>query len=205
MVDFCVLTGDLVSSSTLSSSQIDTAIAALDRGAGEITSWNSGLVTGFARSSGDGWQFALSPPQLGLRAALYLRSVLRRQGKNFASRIALASGPGTLPASHDPNSASGPAFTDSGRLLSTLSGSYATMAHASGGALAAATGLADHISQGWTPAQARAMAEMLPPDPGTHAEAASRLGISRQAVDQALTAAGYHALRDALDALESSP
>ena len=172
-------------------------------GADRIARWAPGLTTGYARSDGDGWKFALSDPTLGLRSSLYLRAVLRRHGKTFATRIALACGAGDLPADGDLNAASGPAFTASGRLLDTLTGPHITMAHAEGGADNALIALADHISQGWTPAQARALCLMLPPCAGTHAEAASQLGISRQAVDQALSSAGYHAISEALQSLEA--
>ncbi|MBF9036237.1 hypothetical protein HKCCE2091_18495, partial [Rhodobacterales bacterium HKCCE2091] len=56
---------------------------------------------------------------------------------------------------------------------------------------------------GWTRAQARAVAEMLPPGPGTQADAAERLGVTRTAVTQALAAAGFRALSDAIAFLEA--
>ena len=52
--------------------------------------------------------------------------------------------------------------------------------------------------------QARAVAALLPPETGPRRVAADRLGLSRQAIDQALHAAGYPALLDALALLESS-
>lgn len=76
------------------------------------------------------------------------------------------------------------------------------MGHASGGALNALILLADHISQGWTPAQARAIFTMLPPGAGPRRAVAERLGISRQAVDQALHAAGFPAIDAALTQIE---
>lgn len=205
MTDYSVLTGDLVRSSGLSASQLDGAMGTLAAAARRVALWGDGMTIGFSRRGGDGWQMALPVPALDLRCALYLQASLRVTGKRAATRIALARGPGTLPDSGDTNAASGPAFLASGRLLDTLTGPHATMAHAAGGALAAATRLADHICRGWTPAQARALCEMLPPDPPTHAAAAARLGISRQAVDQALTSSGYHALSEALSTLETAP
>ena len=202
MTPYAVLSGDLIASSKLSAAQIDAALFAIRTATGHISNWQPGLSTGFGRRGGDGWQLALSYPRLDLRAALYIRASLRILGKGYSTRIALMRGEGTLPANGDANSASGPAFVGSGRLLDTISGSHSTMIHGITGPLAATTRLADHISQSWTPAQARALQEMLPPNPGTHAEAAANLGISRQAVDQALTAAGYHALSDALTAIE---
>ncbi|MCZ0813942.1 MAG: MarR family transcriptional regulator [Pseudomonadota bacterium] len=202
MTRVCVLSGDLVDSSALSADQVDTALQSLDSAAGDISQWSPDLVTGFARSGGDGWQFSISDHYLALRSALYLRAALRRLGKAFSTRIALACGDGHLPDNRDPNAASGPAFTASGRLLASLRGPHITMGHASGGTVNALILLADHISQGWTPAQARAIFTMLPPDSTTHADAAARLGISRQAVDQALTAAGYHWISAAIQSDE---
>lgn len=207
MNPFCVLSGDLVDSSALSAEEVDSALQALESAADDISRWAPGMVTGFARSGGDGWQFALSEQRFALRSSLYFRAAIRRLGKAFSTRIALACGDGHLPDNRDPNAASGPAFTASGRLFTTLGGPHITMGHASGGALNALILLADHISQGWTPAQARAVFTMLPPGATTHADAAARLGISRQAVDQALTAAGYHSISDAIQSVEadSSP
>ncbi len=102
----------------------------------------------------------------------------------------------------DINAAHGPAFTASGRLLSDMP-RRARLSHAEGGATHAAFLLADHIASGWTQAQARAMKAVLPPGTGPRSDIAHRLGITRQAVDQALRAAGYSALSAAMKALET--
>ena len=79
-----------------------------------------------------------------------------------------------------------------------------TLAFANGGALGAATRLADYVSAGWTKPQARAMREILWPDRPTHAKIAAELGISRQAVDQNLSSAGASAILDALYLIEEA-
>ncbi|MFN3208884.1 MAG: MarR family transcriptional regulator [Roseovarius sp.] len=200
-MQFAVLTGDIVGSSDLTAPQLDAALAAIGDAVSTVTDWRDGLLTGHARRGGDSWQCAISAPSLDLRVALFIRAALRCEGKALSTRIAIARGPGSLPADADPNAAHGPAFTASGRLLNDVSG-HAQMVHASGGALAAATRLADHISQGWTVAQARAMHAALPPGTGPRAEIAEALGITRQAVNQALWAAGFPAISDALDLVE---
>lgn len=197
---YAVLTGDIVESSALSASTLDETLQTLELGGSAISTWAPGPY-GFARRGGDAWQMALSSPNLALRAGLYLQANLRRLDKTRSTRIAIATGTGTLPASGDTNAAHGSAFTASGRLLEQLP-SHILMSHAAGGTAAAALHLADHIAQGWTQAQARALCEMLPPDPGPRSAAAKRLGISRQAVDQALWAAGYPAIEAALNAWE---
>ena len=198
---FAVLTGDIVDSTALSAAELSAALGALEMAVQDLTGWTNSMVTGFRRRGGDSWQAALSAPQLGLRAALYLAATLRSEDKDLSTRIALAAGDGTLPPDGDTNSASGPAFVASGRLLEGLP-RHNHISHASGGALAATTRLADHIAQGWTVAQARAMREMLPPHAGPRTVAAERLGITRQAVNQALWSAGYPALSDALSLVE---
>lgn len=198
---YAILTGDLIASSAMSAAQLDAAFDALQRAASRMADWDGQITTGFGRRGGDGWQFAAEHPARALRYALMLRAELRCLGKTHATRIAIATGPGTLPPDHDPNGAHGAGFIDSGRLLEGLP-AHVGMAHASGGALGAAVRLADHISAGWTPAQARAMREMLWPRSRIRAEAAAALGITRQAVNQALWSAGFPALSDALDLIE---
>ncbi len=215
---WAVLTGDIVASSAMSADELDEVIlniqgASLDGSHWKFVDGNSNL-TGFARRGGDGWQIAISAPSFALRFGLYLRARLKSLNADYSSRIAVSVGDGVLPVIRgrgvinpssfelsDLNSAHGPAFTASGRLMEALDG-HTLMAHASGGAIDATFRLADHISQGWTQAQARSLCLMLPPGAGPRRVAAETLGISRQAVDQALNGAGYPALIDALEAIE---
>ncbi|MEM9755624.1 MAG: hypothetical protein AAF914_06510, partial [Pseudomonadota bacterium] len=172
----------------------------------ELSGWDAGAIAGFARRGGDGWQIAIQPPTRALRAALYCRAVLTRQSETYVTRIAVAVGKGQMPLKPvaNPNAGHGPAFTASGRLLEELD-RHVHLAHASGGAVSAAFRLADQIAQGWTRAQARALCHTLPPDSGPRAETAELLGITREAVNQALWAAGYRAIGDAIEMLEAAP
>ncbi|MCT4557988.1 MAG: MarR family transcriptional regulator [Pelagimonas sp.] len=202
-MNIAVLTGDIVGSTDLSADALDDIMHALHGACGIIAGWDSNLQTAFARQSGDGWQLALSDPGLDFRAGLYLQATLRSLDKTHRSRIAYATGNGTPPThATDLNSATGPAYTASGRLLSQISGS-SLMAHADGGARSATIALADHISQGWTQTQAQALCETLPPTAGPRAEVAKRLGITREAVNQRLWSAGFPALERALEAWET--
>ncbi len=191
-----VLTGDIVESTKLDSAALDRAMEALSDAALVISAWDSAPCL-FGRNSGDGWQLALGAPSRGLRAALFMRACLRRLDKTLTTRIAIATAEGQLPDSQDINSAHGPVFVSSGRLLDRISG-HTHMAHAAGGALNATVVLADHIAQGWTQAQARSLCELLPPDAGPREDAAKRLGVSRPAVNQALWGAGFPALDQAI-------
>ena len=197
-----VFTGDIVESSALSAERLDDVMLCLDRLSNDISAWNQSATAAFGRRGGDGWQLAVSRSEYTLRSTLYLQSSLMALDPAVQTRIAVATGKGALPDAN-PNSAHGPAFSASGRLLETLSGNT-LLAHAAGGPLDATFRLADHIAQGWTQAQARAVAAMLPPGTGPRRVAAEQLGISRQAIDQALHAAGYPALHDALTLLEAS-
>lgn len=203
MATFAVLTGDLVASSQLEPEAVDATLTRIEAASRDIATWHvPGFETHFARRGGDGWQIALSDPALGLRAALYIAACLAREDAPVRSRIALATGDGTLSDSGDLNAAQGPAFTASGRLLGTMSGRV-LLAHAAGGAFHASARLADQIASGWTQAQARAVAAALPPTSPPRAEIAASFGITRQAVNQALWSAGFPAIEEALQAIES--
>lgn len=202
MKRFAVLTGDIVASTDLGPDQLTETMEALRAAAREIAGWADGMETGFAQRGGDGWQMALDRPVLAFRATLYLQAVLRRLAEGRTTRIAVAEGAGSLPDDRDPNKAHGPAFTASGRGLDQM-GTHVLLLHAEGGATGAAYRLADALAAGWTQAQARALCQMLPPGTVTQAEAAAELGITRAAVQQALAAADYRALHDALQMMET--
>ncbi len=206
-MNLTVLTGDIVTSSELTPDELDAIMTALDDARSKIATWpgkaGQTVTTGFARRGGDGWQMALDRPALTLRAALFVQSRLRALSGSPGTRIAAATGDGTLPPDGDLNAAHGPVFRASGRLLDGLSG-RGLMAFAGGGALDASFRLADHIAQGWTQAQARAVHALLPPGSGPRRIAAEQLGISRQAIDQALWAAGFPAIKAALGQIEAA-
>lgn len=196
-----VLTGDIVGSTKLTEAVLDEAMAALAGAASFVSGWDERPAL-FGRRGGDGWQLALGAPHYGLRAALYLQANLRKLDKSLSTRIALASGAGDLPKDGDINSAHGAAFVASGRFLDSIS-RHIRMGHAENALFDAVTALADQIAQGWTQAQARSMAEILPPNAPNRAEIATRLGISRPAVNQALWSAGYPGLERAIAQWES--
>ena len=198
-----VLSGDLIASTTLPPAALRAAHDSLRSAAENIAKWPTvASPTCFTINRGDGWQIILAQPAYALRASLYIQAVLMRDNNGLQTKVAIATGTASLPKSGDLNTASGPAFVASGHALDTLKS--AQMVHADGGAIAAATHLAGHIAQGWTQAQCRTLALMLPPDSGPRSDAAYRLGISRQAVDQSLTAATYPPLTAALAMIEST-
>mgnify|MGYP000026407939 CR=1 FL=1 len=197
-----VITGDIVDSTRLSPDRMEGVVAALQAGAALLSEWVE-QDTRFTRHRGDGWQICLPPVIAPLRAALTMRAALRQADRQAQSRMALALGPVTLPATQDLNLAGGAGFVESGRLLDRMP-KGALIADARGGAEGAVAELAHHISDRWTPAQARAVLPMLAPDRPTQEQVAEDSGITRQAVRQALVAAGFPALSTALDLLEAS-
>ena len=199
-----VFTGDLIASTDLPEGKIALAMDALRGAADEIGHWQVGTPGArFTRHRGDGWQMVLHEPRLALRAALYLRANLRVLGKRFATRIALATGSEALTDGADLSQDTGQTFVRSGRALDAMPKGVG-LVWAAAGPTGALFRLADHVSAGWTPSQAKATALLLHPGKMTHTEAALALNISRQAVDQALAGAGYPALRDALDMIEAA-
>ncbi|WP_147438890.1 hypothetical protein [Roseovarius spongiae] len=205
-----VLTGDIVNSSDLPRRTLDAMIESLADLVRTTSGWpdttGRDTLAGFARRGGDGWQIAARDLKNPLRLALCAQSRIRALLDEGATRIAIATDAGTAPDSFpdDLNAAHGPAFTKSGQLLETLDGRR-LMAHADGHALDALLCLADHVSQGWTQAQARALSHKLSPERPPNRVIGQRLKISRQAVDQALAGAGYAAISDALATLEDAP
>ncbi|MEF3047440.1 hypothetical protein [Pseudotabrizicola sp. L79] len=199
---FCIMTGDLLGSSGAADGAVDATFRTLTHSFAQFDQWwpTSGGAR-LTRYRGDGWQALLAQPDQALRAALYLLARLRAQESSLGSRIALGFGtidrlgPDTLA------DASGAAFTASGRLLDALprgqvlavAGTGITPLHQ-----AVALLLGERV-QKWSPEQAQAVALSLDHSTRIQADVAARLGISVQAVNARLSAAGYPAILGALD------
>ena len=192
----CVLTGDIVGSTRLTVAQQRH----IERALGEAYSdLDQNKRSTFDTYRGDGWQMSFADGHGGLRSALYVRALLKYKDSGFETRIALAERPTPV----GPIDIKSAVFVNSGRALDGMS-KDAYFAHSSGGEIQAATILADHISRGWTQSQARAVRYSLLPDSGIpQQKIADHFGISRQAVGQALEAAGYPAIKAALAAIEA--
>ena len=204
-----VLTGDLVRSSRLTAADLDRAMAALARGADQAAGWGDHPGR-FTRFRGDGWQCLAPSPPLALRTALILKAHLRREGRQFDTRIAIGVGAAELPAAGDLAAASGPAFRRAGHGLDTMRRS-ARLAigwqdpPADAAKVRAIVALADEIARRWTPAQASVLVGSLTPDDGrSQGEVAATLSVSQQMVAKHLRAAGNPALEVALAALETA-
>lgn len=207
LTHIAVLTGDIVGSTQMPPEDLERAFDALSISAEVQADWH-GEDLHFTRQRGDGWQVRLARPELALRSALAFRAALRCEGKEFSTFMALADGEaGPIRPGIDLNTASDTVFVESGRRLDWLKDQEKPIqiAHDHGGAIGAALILADHISQGWTPAQAAAIRPLLRPNKKLHyTDVADMLGKSRQAVTKALDGAGFHSIWLALDSIENA-
>lgn len=200
-MELAVLTGDLVRSSELSDDALSNAMDTLADAAGQIADWN-GQDVQFTRNRGDGWQACISMPQYALRATLFFATALKAQHKSIETRISIATGAGRIAPDQDLNSASGPVFVASGRGLDAMVKSR-VITFGETGANAGFARMCEHLANGWTHAQSRAVHLALPSKSPPRREIAELLGISRQAVDQSLEAAGFAALNEALAMAEA--
>lgn len=200
MTQIAVLTGDIVASTDLEPSALGALFDELKVETARIFTWSEGSAP-FSRRGGDGWQLALEDARIALRAALALQCACKSHG--VETRVSIAQGAYDLPFPLDLNEAFGDVFTASGRALDALP-RHVLITHASAGPIGAAAALADQISQQWTKPQAAAVRLALDPASGARKDIAKVLGKSRQAVDQALRAAGFAAIERALDLIEES-
>jgi class 3 adenylate cyclase len=75
-----VLTGDLVGSRRLAGDQVEALFQHLNDLWGQFADCHAGAVVGRIEVfRGDGWQAALAQPSLAVKAALFLRAVVKAQ------------------------------------------------------------------------------------------------------------------------------
>lgn len=198
----CVLTGDLLGSTKASVPRVEATFQHLQAAMARVEQgWFSPGTTRFTRSRGDGWQALIPDPALALRTALYLFASLKSQDGALDTRIALGFGSIDRLGSNGLSDAYGPAFTISGRLLDKMP--RGQILAVGGQALsplheAVALLIGDRL-QKWSREQAEAVALSIDPSTDIQADVAARLGVTVQAVNARLTAAGYPALQKALD------
>jgi hypothetical protein len=198
-----ILTGDLVNSTQAPVGQIDATMHLLAEAARNIDD-----DTRFTRFRGDGWQIYLHNGGHCLWACLLILARLKASDNSLSTRISVGIGETYPLPDGDLSAASGPAFIASGRGLDDMTATQ--ILSIKGDAVDAfQTSIfafaADRASR-WSREQAEAMALALDADIPSRAAIAVRLGITRQAVDARLTAAGHRLLEQASDAfLERYP
>lgn len=195
-----VLTGDLVGSSRLAPAELAEALRALEAAAADFARvWAAaGWDAGFSSFRGDGWQCLAPAPRLALRAALALRARLGALGRQFDTRVSIATGAGRA------------AFELSGRGLDTMEHARRfavawTDPPPDADLLRAVFALTDEVSRNWTPGQCRVFARLLLERQRPSQTALARdLDITQQAVAAHLAGGGDWALQEALRAVEGA-
>ena len=207
---YAVLTGDIIKSSRLPTSELDAVRLSLLKAVDIVKRWQRGLVKGrpeFFR--GDAWQMLLKNPAMAMRVGVFLRASLRAEGK-ADSRIAIGLGkvenisPGKVSLS------TGEAFLLSGRALDNMTqhSSMTIEISKSVGPLSEWLPVVGHLCDSligeWTERQAEIVCVALGPKEPTHEGIAQILNptVSKQAVTKALNGANWHVIREVIHRFE---
>lgn len=199
-----VLTGDFIASTRHAPDELEAAFGILSDSCLRMEAWH-GAPLRLTRFRGDGWQVLLARPDLALRSSLFVHAALLAGGSALATRLACGLGDlarvGTGESLAD---ADGSALHAAGRTLDDLGRGRRLGIGGEDVApgVVAAFALADGLHRRWSLPQAEVLCDMLAPDAPTQSDLASRLGITQQSVSERLDAAGFWAIRDALNALE---
>ncbi len=215
---YAVLTGDLVDSSKLTSDDSRSAMEMLKKRANEFAGIYPSAIAGRMDTfRHDSWQLLLSEPYLAVRAAIYLRAILKMEsdaGRKFDARISIGLGGVELVSKRRISDSRGPAFTYSGegidkikeRRLMFVSGAESIIEWQwiARGIIP----LLDCVASDWTPRESRAIygalkgwtqeesAENWPPNEKTGKRP------TRQAVQESLDRAHWNAVNEAISWVE---
>jgi hypothetical protein len=197
-----VLTGTLTGPATERSA--DFSLAALAEAAGELIAWGMANPR-FMRFRGTSWQMYLSDGSRALRVSLFLAACLRAAETGMGTCVAAAVG-AVERLDDNLGRAAGPAFDASGQALDRMPrGRWLRVVAAGPDPWAGASeALVDWIAARWSREQAEALALALDPAAPPQGDIAARLGVTRQAVQARLSAAGLPALLPALAAFEAA-
>lgn len=202
MQPLAVLTGDIVRSQRLATSDLDRVFAAMSQHAMALGR-STAQGAHFTRARGDGWQM-VAAPSYALRAVFVMRAAVRACGKGFETRLAVSVGDGNVPG-NSLAGADGPAFVASGQALDAMRKVRRVASASVPVAIASALPLAEAVSARWTPRQAEIalMALALPELP--RPDMARALDLSQQAFQKHWSAAALVAVQDACCVAESLP
>jgi hypothetical protein len=216
--NYAVFTGDLIKSSNASRSRAEATIACISDTAARIGRI-IGKDTRFTRFRGDGWQMVIEEPGAFLLASVLIVARLRMGKGLLKTRASIGVGPVDTLGTEDLRDAAGFAFTISGRGLDATGRDRDWVMSSTPDDPVGLLGnkRLDHRLLGdvdwydsvllnlvmfnagkWTAAQAEAIALALENDDETQGKLANRLGITRQALNLRLTAAGYSPIRGAI-------
>lgn len=202
-----VLTGDLINSTDAGQIAIDAAMGAI-----EAVALNEGRISKqdirFERFRGDGWQIYSSNPTRAFRLTVLILASLRCRPPLPRTRISVAVGPISALPTQGLASASGEAFTVSGRELDSMPGREHLTFRSHGPGAAWKTAFFTYLkwqSDRWSPEQAEAIALTFRTDPPQPKKLHEELGISRQAFGARLDGAGYEPVWEAEQAFRVEP
>ncbi len=199
MPNYAVLTGDIIKSSQLPDGGLSRIFENLQTAADLLTAWQ-GQPAFLTRNRGDGWQM-VATPDMALRTMFIARAAVRMTDKRFDTRVALSIGAGTIDGT-DLADAAGPAFTASGQALETMPKRRSFAVDPSGGTTDAILRLSEEIIGRWTDTQAAIALSALNPSRPTQSELAAHFGISQQAIQQTIDAAGIDCLLDVCEIID---
>lgn len=208
---YAVITGDIIESSQAEKTEKNTLIKSLKQGFEDIKQWDSDNDKGLPKFDifrGDSFQGVIANPGKALKAALYLRSAMRKNQpiqKNESWDVRLAIGLGTV--EHLPENISegdGPAFRNSGPYLDELKGDYKlaviTPWQSVNREFKASCALIDAVIAKWTVQQAEIIWYLLK---GIKAKTiAEELDISQAAVHYRVKGAAWFAIEKILQRYE---
>jgi hypothetical protein len=162
-----VLTGDLVGSSRLSSSQSQRAMELLRTSASIFERCFPGTICGAMDTfRHDSWQLLLNKPEQAFRAVLFLRSALKMESDattKYDTRISIGIGTVEHIAIERISDSRGPSFTLSGKGIDTMKGTFLALsvtmelAEPWSDMRSAVIPLLDCIASDWTPTESRAI------------------------------------------------
>ncbi|MBU6297964.1 MAG: hypothetical protein KGJ79_08545 [Alphaproteobacteria bacterium] len=211
-VPYAVLTGDLIKSAKLSSSELQAARKTLSRAVARLRKWKTPAVCGeldFFR--GDAWQLLANDAALGLRIALFLRASMIASGTGD-TRIAIGIGAIETIDKRRASLSGGEAFSLSGRALDDMTVyEHVTVALRKDAEplatwVSVAAQLCGVLVDHWSPRQAEMICDAITPrrSAATYDAIAKRLDqpVSKQAVTKALSHAGWRQVRGAIEMFE---
>ncbi|KEZ76114.1 hypothetical protein [Salinisphaera hydrothermalis] len=204
----CVLTGDIVKSSALSTGALDAVMTALGEAASAIGEWPDEDGVRYERFRGDGWQMLIERPAHALRACLFARAAVRWACDDAETRIGI--GLGHVQAGATLAESAGPAFELSGRGLESLGVHQLWRIEGEPEALAVRAltqglfAVCDERSRHWTSRQAEIFMWLAQPDAPLMAEVAEAMSVQPQTVQTHFSRAGGHALLEAVHAFEAA-
>jgi hypothetical protein len=209
---YAVLTGDIIKSSRLSPSDLESVRSTLTGAINGVRRWKRGLVQGkpeFYR--GDAWQLLLADPALALRVGIHLRASLRAAGL-ADTRVAIGLGQVEKISSERVSLSMGQAFVLSGKALDRMtrySGMTIEVPNSAGplsGWLQVVGHLCDALIGQWTMRQAELVRAAVNPEERGSDEIGQSLKpvVSKQAVAKGLSGANWYVLREAIRLFEGT-